>query len=521
MKNTFKAVDLFCGAGGTSTGLIQAAAAHGKNVELTAINHWERAIETHKKNHPDVRHLCENIDNVNPRHLFPERRINLLMASPECTHHSNARGGTPCSEQSRATAWRIVDWANAIYIDNILIENVPEFESWGPLGVNGRPMKSLKGKTFQAFKIALESLGYRVEHRVLNAADYGDPTCRKRFFLIARRGNKKIKWPEPTHTENGGEHLFGETKQWVPAKQIIDWDLPGQSIFNRKKPLAEKTLARIEYGLKKFGGEDFIVKFFGTGKGVSLEKPLDTVTATGQHFGLCEPFLTIYKGKSKSRSINDPMPTLTTGQNVCLCEPFLTRFHGGKDSEKRVHGVGGPLPVVDTSNRYGLVTPFILPQHQGKPNQLRVKSIDKPVSTITTTGAEMLVEPFMVGIDQASAGKKHVRSLDKPAPTVITQQNYALIEPFLIKYFGTGSAKSINDPLDTVTTKDRFGLVEIFEKTPFLDIRLRMLQPHELAAAQSFPGEYEFAGNKGEIVKQIGNAVPRRTARALCRQLMN
>ena len=153
----FRAVDLFCGAGGTSTGLIRAAKDKGMKVDLTAINHWGTAIETHKKNHPAARHLCENLDNVNPRSLFPDGRIDLLVASPECTHHSNARGGTPCSDQSRATAWRVVDWASALYIDNILIENVPEFQSWGPLGADGKPMKSKKGETFKAFKIALES----------------------------------------------------------------------------------------------------------------------------------------------------------------------------------------------------------------------------------------------------------------------------------------------------------------------------------------------------------------------------
>lgn len=444
------AVDMFCGAGGTSTGLIQAAEENGKKINLTAINHWNIAIQTHKTNHPQVRHLCENLDNVNPRHLFPDGRINLLVASPECTHHSIARGGTPCSDQSRATAWRIVEWANALYIENILVENVPEFQSWGPLGSNGKPLKSKKGETFRAFIMALESLGYRVDFKVLNTADYGDPTSRRRFFLIARRGNKKIKWPEPTHTEKGGKHLFGETEQWVPAKKIIDWSIPGKSIFNRKKPLAKKTMNRIEYGLNKFGGKDFLVKYFGTGKGVSLDNPIGTITANGQNYGLCEPsFITIMKGQSMSRSLKEPLPTLTTQNNMYLCQPF------------------------------------------------------------------------MVGIDHAGAGEKYVRSIEKPAPTVITQQNYALVQAFLIKYFGTGKVKSLDLPLDTVTTKDRFGLVEVFEKTPFLDIRLRMLQPHELAAAQSFPEDYTFSGNKGEVVKQIGNAVPRKTAKALCKALLN
>ena len=486
-KKIITAVDLFCGAGGTSTGLMQAAASVGKKVNLTAINHWSKAIETHKINHVKVRHLCENLDNVNPRALFPQGRINLLVASPECTHHSNARGGVPCSEQSRATAWRVVDWAAAIYIDNILIENVQEFQTWGPLGANGRPMKSKKGLTFQAFKIALESLGYKVDHRVLNAADYGDPTCRQRFFLIARRGNKRIRWPEQTHAEHAGTDLFGyETKPWVPAKKIIDWSIQGQSIFNRKKPLVEKTLARIEYGLRKFGGKDFLVKYFGTGQRVSLDKPLDTVTTSGNHHGLVQPsFITIMKGKSKARSTNDPLPTLTTKNNMYLCEPFL----------------------IDRNYT-----------HSG---ERRVRALNRPTPTLTTRPGQALVEPsFLVGIDHASAGERHVRSIDKPAPTAITQQNYALVHAHLIKYFGKSHAQSIDKPLGAVTTKERFGLIEVFEKTPYLDIRLRMLQPHELARAQSFPDDYKFCGNKREIVKQIGNAVPSRIAKALCQELI-
>lgn len=519
---TITAVDLFCGAGGTSTGLIQAAEESGKRVELTAINHWDKAIETHKTNHADVRHLCENLDHVKPRELYPQGRIDLLVASPECTHHSNARGGVPCSDQSRATAWKVIEWANSLYIDNILIENVKEFINWGPLGANGKPMKSKKGETFKAFINTLESLGYRVEWRILNAADYGDPTCRHRFFLIARRGNKRISWPSPTHAETGYKGFSGkEIKPWVPARNIIDWSVPGKSIFNRKKPLAEKTLARIEYGLKKFGGEDFLVKFFGTGKGVSLNKPLGTVTANGQHMGLCEPFISIMKGQSMSRSTDRPLPTLTTQNNMYLCEPFLIDRNYTHAGAKRVRSLDRPAPTQTTKVAQCLVEPFILPQQQGSPGQLRVRSTEKPLSTITTTGAEMLIEPsFLVGIDHKSAGEKYVRSLERPAPTAVTQQNYALIHAHLIKYFGTGKAQSVDRPLGTVTTKDRFGLVEIFEKTPGLDIRLRMLQPHELAAAQSFPQDYQFVGNKGEIVKQIGNAVPGRTAKALCKALI-
>ena len=383
-------------------------------------------------------------------------------------------------------------------------------------------MKSKKGETFKAFVIALISLGYRVEFRILNTADYGDPTCRKRFFLIAVRGNKRISWPSATHAEKGYTGYTGkEIKPWVPAKNIIDWNLDGQSIFTRKKPLADKTLARIEYGLKKFGGEDFLVKFFGTGKSVSLEKPVPTVTANGQHMGLCEPFIPIMKGQSMSRSVEKPLPTLTTQQNMYLCQPFLTRFHGGPGSEKRVHDVDGPLPVVDTSNRYGLVEPFLIDRNYTHAGAKRVRSLDRPFPTQTTKVGQCLVEPFIVPQFGERPGQSpRVHDLDGPLPTVTSHGAGALVEPFILKYFGKSKAQSINKPLGTVTTKDRFGLVEIFRDTPGLDIRLRMLQPHELAAAQSFPSDYQFAGNKGEIVKQIGNAVPGRTAKALCRELI-
>lgn len=416
-RKKIQAVDLFCGAGGTSTGLSNAAKSLGADVHLTAINHWDIAIETHAKNHPEARHLCETLDNVNPRKLFPGGRLNLMTASPECTHFSNARGGVPKCDQSRSSAFHILRWAEALYIDNILIENVPEFMNWGPLGVDGKPMPSKRGKTFVAFVRTLESLGYKCACRIVNTADYGDPTCRKRFFMICRRGNKKAAWPNHTHSEHGGPDLFGETSKWVPAKNIIDWSIKGESIFNKKKPLAKRSIDRIAHGLKSFGGKN------------------------------AEPFLVMLYGMSKSRSIETPLPTITaTGQHIALCEPYL------------------------------------------------------------------------VPIDNASSGSRGARSVNRPFPTIITQQNQILVEPFLIKYYGTGSSNSIDKPLDTITTRDRFGLV--IPDNTHLDIKYRMLQPHELAAAQSFPPDYKFSGNKTEIIRQIGNAVPVRTATKLCMSLL-
>jgi DNA (cytosine-5)-methyltransferase 1 len=515
MSKIIQAADLFCGAGGTSTGLMYAAEELGINLDLTAINHWDIAIETHAKNHPKARHLCESIERIDPRKIISGGRLHLMWASPECIHHSVARGGVPCSDQSRATAWHIVRWASSIYIDTIIIENVPEFVSWGPLGVDGRPMTSMKGQTFLAFVGALKSLGYRCEYKILNCANYGDATCRHRFFMVCRRGNHRIEWPDETHSRNGGEPLFGNTLPWVPARDIIDWSIPGKSIFTRKKPLSENTLARIEAGLRRYGGEEFLCKLYGTGKTADLGDPLPTVTANGQHIGICRPFLypNNHAGDDRTYDLDSPIPTLTTKASMYLCQPFLVQYHGnhnGKtDSERRVRGIEDPIPTLDTSNRYGLAMPFILPQQKGGPGELRTRSINDPLPSLTTTGAEALVQPFIT----IMKGQSKTRGVDQPLPSITTNPHLYL--SYLVKYYGQSKTQSIHDPLDTVTTKDRFALIEAFKSIEGADILFRMLQPHELAAAHSFPKNYNFAGNKGYTIKQIGNSVPVLTAQAL------
>lgn len=462
MAKVIEAADLFCGAGGTSTGLIQAIQELGMNVRLTAINHWDIAVSTHAANHPHVNHLCETLDMVDPRKLFPRGRLHLLVASPECTHHSIARGGVPCSDQSRATAWHIVRWASSIYIDQILIENVPEIVSWCPLGADGRPLKSKKGQTFIAFVNALQSLGYRCEYRILNTANYGDATSRKRFFMICSRGNKRIDWPVATHSQSGGADLFNITQPWVPARNIIDWTIPGKSIFTRSKPLSENTLARIEAGLRRYGGKDFLVKFFGTSKTADISEPCPTVTASGQHIGLCSPSL-----------------------------------HPGAGCPKQM-----------------ATRPFIIPQQAVYDDDLRIKSIEDPLPTITTDKSEALVYPFVT----IMKGKSTTRAIEAPLPTITTQPHLYL--SYLVKYYGTGGARPVTEPLDTITTKDRYGLVEAIRNTEEADILFRMLQPHELAAAHSFPSDYAFKGNKSEIIKQIGNSVPVNTAKALFKAIL-
>ncbi len=432
------AVDLFCGAGGTSTGLYRACHSMGREVDLLAVNHWKVAIETHSVNHPGARHICARLESIRPEDVIRSGRLDILVASPECTHHSVARGGRPVCDQLRASAWLLLRWLECLRVENILIENVQEFRNWGPIGTNGRPLKKRQGETYQAFLGALRSFGYTVEDRVLNAADYGDPTSRKRLFIMARRGNRQITWPEPSHGEPG---LFADRQPYRTAREIIDWSLKGQSISERKRPLADNTMRRIMAGIRKFGGESFIVHLRGT--------------AEGQING-------------SAKSMDQPVPTLTaSGAHLGVCEPFLVQYHNGPDGERRTYPLDKPIPTLDTQNRYALCEPF-------------------------------LRDPIMD--EYRKRMERHI------------------VKPFIVQYNGQSESHSIDEPLNTVTTKERFGLVEVSGNYQ-IDIRFRMLQPHELATAMSFEN-YKFAGTKGDQVKQIGNAVPVRIAEALCRALL-
>lgn len=525
MKTTgiIRAADLFCGAGGTSTGLYRACHGMGRRVDLLAINHWRVAVETHAANHPDARHICSTLDSIRPEDAVKSGRLDILVASPECTHHSIARGGRPVLDQMRASAWIVLRWIETLHVDNVLIENVQEFREWGPICASGKPLKSRKGETYRAFLNALRSFGYTVDDRILNAADYGDATSRRRLFIMARRGRKRIIWPEVTH---GAPGTMGDLTPYRTAREIIDWSIKGDSIFSRKRPLAPATMARIAAGLKKFGGrnaEPFLVMLYGSNDARSVDRPLPTVTANGQHIGLAQPFVihTTHAGGERCHNIDKPLPTITTAHRgeMALVEPFLVRYHGNhqgkRDGERRVHSLDNPVPTLDTSNRYALCEPFVTIM-KGKSN---ARKIDAPLPTITTQPHLYLCEPFLVPFFGERDGQQpRSHSVDEPLPTVTSHGAGALVEPFLVKYYGTAGARSVDEPLDTITTRGHFGLVEVKGKYQ-IDIRFRMLQPHELAAAMSFEN-YQFAGNKGEQVKQIGNAVPVRLAQALCTSLL-
>lgn len=635
LSKPLQCADLFCGGGGFTSGLMAVARELGYEVDLLAVNHWTVAIETHSLNHPGVRHLCQSIDTINPREVIPSGKLDVLLASPECTHFSTARGGKPMSDQKRATPWCILKWLEQLDVSNVIIENVPEFQTWGPLNAQNRPIPSKKGLYFRNFLRNLRTLGYRVDFKVLNAADYGAATTRRRLFILARKGRRRIAWPEPTHYPplklNADQGLLyaDERKPWRAAREIIDWNIEGASIYGRKKPLALNTLARIEAGLRRFCGLPFIVPQFSENEPRSVDAPLGTITTTSRGVGLAEPFLVVLRNHGDAQSLDEPAPTLCAngghlglaqpfilprqgyfhqeGQNVPrsldqplntivgagaghLVDPFLVAVNHGP--EERDHSLDSPLPTLTGKGTQALVEPFLI----GQQSCAAPRSVDEPTPTIAAAGAIALAEPCLVNmkgksdassidapaptitahaqhlgvvepyiVDFMGAGEDaecrcrstneplpscgcsrrnglaepylvprygerdgqqpRTHSLEEPIPTVVGTVQHALAEPFLVRYHGTDQgAHSVDDPLPTVTTRDRYALVhpELVrngevdgEIVGWLDIRFRMLKPHELAAAMSFPPGYQFAGNQEQIVRQIGNAVDVRMAKAL------
>jgi len=513
----FRFADLFCGAGGFTAGAVASGYATG----ALAINHWRPAISTHRQNYPDVRHICATIDHVDPRD-FDGDGINLLLASPECVYHSVARGGRPVDDQRRATAWCVPRWIEAIKPAWVIVENVREFEQWGPLGTNDRPLKSKRGEIFQAWVQAIRALNYHVEWKLLNAADFGGATKRIRLFVVCRRGRstQPIRWPQPTHSK----------ENWTPAWKIIDWSKPCPSIFGRKRPLAEKTLLRIEAGLRKFCRPELV-----------------------------EPFLVHLRGRSagESKAVTDPLPTIiATCENHGVVVPFISAFHNGPDGANRNHSPSDPLPTADTQNRFGVVAPFMVPNFGERDGQQpRTHSVDDPEPTVTGHGAGGVVMPFMVDIHNGHRVDTST-GVDDPMQTVLTKPGNSLILPFLLPrqghfdchrdkpakgvgeplgtvtashapahvvlpflttYYGTGGPKPVTEPISTLTTKKRHGLalVETMRELGIVDIGFRMLDVDELAAAQGFAKDYYLHGTKAEQVKQVGNSVHTAVARAL------
>lgn len=526
-------VDNFAGGGGASTGIELAT---GYSVDI-AINHDPEAIKMHKANHPNTKHYCENVWAVDPAKACTGHPVALAWFSPDCKHFSKAKGGKPKDKNIRGLAWVACRWAGLVRPRVIMLENVEEFKTWGPLGRRHHPIKAKQGKTFEKFVQQLTDLGYEVEFRELVAADYGAPTMRKRFFMIARCDGKPIVWPEPTHAPADSDEVkAGLLKPYVGAYTQIDFSKPCPSIFDSSeeikekygiravRPLAPKTMERIARGLKKFvldNPEPFIVPIgYGERKGQvprvhDIEKPLPTIVGSGKHY-LCEPKLAPYLSVNRENhfgsDMREPVHTITANNQHMLMTPTLIQYHSETaQGEVRGQTIEDPIMTVDGSNRYGLVTSFIQKYYGGN-YQGNGSDIKEPLHTITTLERNAMCAVNLIQMNNHCDG----RDVKEPIPTITAGDgHFGEVRAFLIKYYGQGTGQDIKAPLDTVTAQDRFGLVTINGVDyQIADIGLRMLEPRELYGCQGFPEDYiidhDYTGKtypRSEQVRRCGNAV--------------
>lgn len=564
MINGYLFVDNFAGGGGASTGIELAT---GYSVDI-AINHDPEAIRMHKANHPNTKHYCENVWAVDPVKACGGHPVGLAWFSPDCKHFSKAKGGKPKDKNIRGLAWVACRWAGLVRPNVIMLENVEEFKTWGPLNRRHHPIKSKQGKTFEKFVQQLTELGYEVEFRELVAADYGAPTMRKRFFMIARCDGKPIVWPEPTHGPADSEAVkAGLLKPYVGAYTQIDFSRPCPSIFDTSeeikekygiravRPLAPRTMERIAKGMKKFvldNPEPFIIqcnhagerkpqdikepmptitgkhgfgiiepvlapvidKAYGgnyQGSGSNVGEPIDTIT-TVDHNRLVEAILTPYMGVNTTNhpggNCKNPIHTITTGNQQCLISPTLIQYHS-ETTQKGVRGqtIKAPILTVDGSNRYGLVQSFLKQCTDEKK-----KEIPTAKDSLKTDSDDLLQSSCLIQMNNHCDGK----NIKDPIPTITAGDgHFGEVRAFLIKYYGQGTGQSVKDPLDTVTSRDRFGLVTIKGVNyQIVDIGLRMLEPRELYGCQGFPDDYiidhDYTGKtypRSEQVRRCGNAV--------------
>lgn len=462
-------VDLFAGGGGASTGIEQAL---GRHVDI-AVNHDAQAVALHQANHPQTRHYVSDVFEVDPLAVCGTQPVGLLWASPDCKHFSKAKGGKPVSKRVRGLAWVVVRWAKAVRPRVICLENVEEFQTWGPLADDGRPCPQRKGSTFARWKGQLERLGYRVEHRELRACDYGAPTIRKRLFLVARCDGQPIVWPEPTHAAKPAKG--SGLKAWRTAAECIDWSLPCPSIFERDRPLADATLRRIAHGVTRYvvnAAEPYIVRIGHTGHGDG----------------------------GKVRSVREPVSTITSKAEHLLVSPTLVQTGYGERAgqQPRVPGLHKPLGTAVDGQKHALVAAFLAKHYTGVVGS----ELPQPMGTVTTQDHHSLVAAQIV----PNTGNYH-----------------AEVRAFLTAYYGSDQDTPLGEPLHTVTTKPRFGLVMV-DGQPYqiADIGMRMLQPRELYRAQGFPDTYVIdRGADGRVlpkdaqVRMCGNSVCPPLARAI------
>ncbi|CND97588.1 DNA cytosine methyltransferase [Yersinia enterocolitica] len=568
-------VDNFAGGGGASTGIELAT---GRSVDI-AINHDPNAIAMHTTNHPDTLHYCESVFDIDPVAATAGRPVGLAWFSPDCRHFSKAKGSKPVKKEIRGLAWVVVRWALAKKPRVVMLENVEEFKTWGPLitAEDGteHPDPAHAGETFAAFvgmlttgidadhpalleccevlgfdinsidaKRLQSGLGYVVEHRELRASDYGAPTIRKRFFMVMRCDGKPVVWPEPTHGDPKSLDVqSGHREPWRTAAECIDWSIPCPSIFERKKPLAENTLKRIARGIQRFVIDNptpFIVKCNHTStktsydcfRGQSLDQPLQTITKT-HGYAVVTPHITKFRTGATGQECDEPLPTITAGSSArpggnghalgmveATLSPFVARQFGNSVG----HATDEPNGTITAGGggKSQLCTAF-LAKHFGGNYTGAGAAMDAPAHTVTTTDHHALVTSSLIKMRGTNTGQK----VTEPLQTITAGGNhFGEVRAFLLKYYGNEKdGVGLNDPLHTVTTNDRFGLVTV-EGIDYqiVDIGMRMLQPHELYAAQGFPSWYiidrDYTGTKYAKDKQVarcGNAVPPPFAEALVR----
>lgn len=560
-------VDLFAGGGGASTGIELAI---GRHVDI-AINHDPEAVSLHEANHPQTRHFVSDVFEVDPHAVCGDQPVGLLWASPDCKHFSKAKGGKPVSKKIRSLAWVVVKWAAAVKPRVICLENVEEFQTWGPLGQDNRPCPQRKGQTFQRWKRQLERMGYVVEHRELRACDYGAPTIRKRLFLVARCDGQPIVWPEATHGAPDSLPVRQKKlKPWRTAAECIDWSVTAPSIFERERPLADATCRRIAKGIMRYvvdAAEPFIVGVGGRA-GQSPErpisKPMGTITSKGDA-AICVPTLvqTGYgerEGQApRALDLGKPLGTVVAGQKHALVQAFLAKHYTGVVGSN----LNDPMATVTSVDHHSLVAAHLV--HMGHGEQCSkgkkrwsdgTRDVTAPLNTVTASSVPAgVVTAHMVAIDNQSSNGGH-RSITDPLLTTVTENRHAVVtshmlklrgdnvgsstdEPlhtisaqgthhaevraFIVKYYGTDQDPQLGEPLHTVTTKDRFGIVTVKgEPYAIVDIGLRMLTPRELYRAQGFPESYSIDKGadgrpltKTAQVRMCGNSVCPPLARAL------
>ena len=529
MINGELVVDNFAGGGGASTGIELAT---GYSVDL-AINHDPEAIRMHKVNHPNTEHYCENVWAVDPVKACNGHPVGLAWFSPDCKHFSKAKGGKPKDKNIRGLAWVACRWAGLVRPRVIMLENVEEFKTWGPLNRGHHPIKSKQGKTFERFVQQLTDLGYEVDFRELVAADYGAPTMRKRFFMIARCDGKPIVWPEPTHGPADSEKVEeGLLKPYVGAYTQLDFSLPCPSIFDTSeeikekygiravRPLAQKTMDRIARGIKKFvleNPEPFIIQcnHGGERRPNDIREPMPTIT--GKHgYGVVEPYLVQCKYNNEAQDVRKPIGTLTTVGSHLLVEPKLApiidKAYGG-NYQGAGSKVDEPIDTITTVDHNRLIVPTLIQYHsETAQGEVRGQTIKDPIMTVDGSNRYGLVASFLSKFYKSGTGQ----NLREPLHTITTSPgHFGEVRAFLIKYYGEGTGQNIKEPLDTITSKDRFGLVTI-EGVDYqiVDIGLRMLEPKELYGCQGFPDDYiidhDYTGKtypRSEQVRRCGNAV--------------